>query len=147
MVQLLEKKYVLREGIIWLFFFFMLLSYFSFSQMNLFGKFGLMYIFDGSEINDGIFRLGYVYNFINYGLRRNLKNFERVLFGNLMVVCCLDISFFFLQMILIDKYKVKEGFGDRQFDVRYFFFKEKSGWFFIVIVFFIFFIIDVVMLI
>jgi hypothetical protein len=115
-----------NKGAIQLPLFFMLLSFCSFGQMNLSGKSGLMYIPDAKEIKDGKFTLGYNYNPIDYSLRGNGRNPERVLFANLTILPRLDISVSLLQMISTDKRKVKEALGDRQLDLRYLLIKETK---------------------
>ncbi|MCR9063520.1 MAG: YjbH domain-containing protein [Cytophagales bacterium] len=98
----------------------------SFGQRNLSGKSGLMYIPDASSGTDGLLSSGYLFNPINYSLRRSKRNSERVLFANLSLMPRLEITFLLLHPLVNGRPKKRYGIGDRQLDIRYQLFYEKE---------------------
>ena len=100
-------------------------SILSFSQRNLSGKPGYLNVPSASEITDGLLSIGYNYNPKKYSLRYPGKKPEQVLYANLVLLPNVDVTFSLLQGRDIGK-KIKDGLGDRQFDVRWRVLKEKK---------------------
>jgi len=97
-----------------------------FSQTNLSGKPGMLYVPSALEQKDGDFRFGYNYNPIHYGLRGPKKNPEQILFAHLAILPRLELSLTLLQMLDSPKRNVSEGIGDRNMDIRYLLLKETK---------------------
>lgn len=97
-----------------------------FSQTNLSGKPGMLYVPSAIELKDGDFRFGYNYNPIHYGLRGPKKNPEQILFAHLAILPRLELSLTLLQMLDSPKRNVSEGIGDRNMDIRYLLLRETK---------------------
>ncbi|PRY03980.1 exopolysaccharide biosynthesis protein YbjH [Pontibacter ummariensis] len=98
----------------------------TYAQQNLSGKPGLIYTPTARETPDGSFTLGYTYNPVRYGLRRNGKNPEQILYANLTLIPRLSLGVELLQLLSTEEYPVKEALGDRQLDLSYLVLKEKA---------------------
>lgn len=116
-----------RKGTKWLPFLFVFISIYSYAQMSISGKSGLLYTPDAKEVKDGTLSIGYMNNPVNYALRIKNINSEDVLFANLVVLPRLDISLSFLRLRSSSQRKIKQGLGDRQLDFRYLILKEKKN--------------------
>ncbi|RYU93734.1 YjbH domain-containing protein [Emticicia agri] len=105
---------------------FIFIGSFSYSQINLSGKQGLLYIPDARFLNDGSFTFGYNYNPMKYSLGSPGKNAEQVLFANIVLSPRFDVTVSLLQLIATEQNKVSQGIGDRILDFRYLLLKEKK---------------------
>jgi hypothetical protein len=123
--RLYSMSIFIGKGAKWLPFLFIFSFYKVYCQENISGKSGLMYIPDAKKMRDGVFKLGYVYNPVNYALRGKRVNPERILYTNLTIVPRLDITFSLLQKISTPENKASEALGDRQLDIRYLLVKES----------------------
>lgn len=124
-VLYLQNKVPLYKKLIYSSFLFFI-SNFSYSQINLSGKQGLLYIPDARFLKDGSFTIGYNYNPIKYSLGSPDKNPEQVLFANIVLLPRLDVTVSLLQLIATEQNKVSQGIGDRILDFRYLLLKEKK---------------------
>lgn len=102
------------------------MGYIASAQVNNSGKPGLIFTPNAVETEEGLFRMGYHYNPINYGLRRRGRNPERVIYASVSILKRFEISASLLQLINTDQHKVREAIGDRQLDIRYLILKEKA---------------------
>jgi hypothetical protein len=123
----LKKRINPKKGSILLSFFLLLMALSATAQINNSGKPGIIFTPSAVETQEGLFRFGYNYVPVNYGLRRRGRNPERVIYANITILKRLEISASLLQLIATDKYKVREAIGDRQLDVRYLILKEKKN--------------------
>ncbi|MCA0365864.1 MAG: YjbH domain-containing protein [Bacteroidetes bacterium] len=109
----------------------MLLSVFLFSgfwaqsQRNLSGKPGYFNVPSAAPLADGLLSFGYNYNPQKYSLRYPGKLSEQILYVNLGLLPNVDVTFSLLQARENGK-KIKDGLGDRQFDIRWRLFNEKK---------------------
>ncbi|WP_310588084.1 YjbH domain-containing protein [Dyadobacter frigoris] len=97
----------------------------SYSQMNISGKPGLIFVPTAVETKNGSFIFGYVHNPINYSFRQNGKNSESTYFINLTIFNRLDVNLNLMRM----NGKIPDsqrGIGDRQLDLKYLILKEKK---------------------
>ncbi len=117
---------VRRKGGFWLSFLLLFASSALLAQVNLSGKPGLIYTPNAVATDDGLLRVGYNYNPMKYGLRRQGRNPEQILFASITILKRLEVNVNFLQLISTEKYKVKEALGDRQLDLRYLILQEKA---------------------
>jgi hypothetical protein len=126
-IRILETNNPTWKDGLWLSFLLLLTMHTEgFGQINISGKPGLMFTPSAVETQDGTFRFGYNYNPIQYSLRKRGKNPERIIYANITVLPRLDINVNILQSISTSKYKIKDGIGDRQLDLRYLVLKEKA---------------------
>lgn len=96
------------------------------AQVNLSGKPGLIYTPNAVATEDGLLKIGYNYNPMKYSLRRAGRNPEQILFVSITVLKRLEVNVNFLQSRSTKDYKIKDGLGDRQLDLRYLILKEKA---------------------
>lgn len=97
----------------------------GYSQMNISGKPGLIYVPTATETKEGTFQFGINYNPIDYGFRFNKRNSENIYFVNATIVPRLEVNVNLLR-INNEKIKGQKGIGDRQIDLKYLILKEKK---------------------
>jgi hypothetical protein len=96
-----------------------------YSQMNISGKPGLLYVPSAVETKDGSFIFGYAYNPSKYAFRKNGIHSESTYFINLTILPRLDVNVNLMRMNG-DIAEKDKGIGDRQLDLKYLILKEKK---------------------
>lgn len=96
-----------------------------YSQMNISGKPGLIYVPTATETKEGALHFGINYNPIDYGFRYNKRNSENIYFINATIVPRLEVN---VNLLRINNEKIngQKGIGDRQIDFKYLILKEKK---------------------
>jgi len=99
----------------------------SHAQRNISGKKGFINIPDASsDAASGDFAMGYVYNPMKYGLRKEGIWSEQILYTDIALTPRLNCTFLLLQARTGGKRIISQALGDRQFDLRYQILKEKK---------------------
>jgi hypothetical protein len=99
-----------------------------YAQRNISGKMGFINIPDANtNTTTGDLFVGYIFNPAKYGIAQQGVLSEQVLYTDLALSSRLNVTFLLLQGREDGKRRIKEGIGDRQFDLRYQILKEKKN--------------------
>ncbi len=98
----------------------------TYSQKNISGKSGLIYIPDAYERPVGTWSIGYQFNPKTFAFASKKVYPEQILYTSLDFTKKIQITFLLLQQRANAVLKPKIGIGDRQLDVRYQIFTENN---------------------